>query len=72
MTWFQWAFKLYDVDNSGSLNFEEMGSIIRMLEDIEGPRDRVNTKGITDMERLDQLFQTLVKSKISLSLFQDP
>jgi len=31
-----------------------------MLEDIEGPRERKQTKGITDMERLNQLFETLV------------
>ena len=31
-----WAFRLYDIDNSGTINVTEMQSIIETLDQIEG------------------------------------
>ena len=32
----QWAFRLYDIDASGTINVQEMQSIIETLDQIEG------------------------------------
>jgi len=49
---------LYDADNSGSLNFEEMSAVIRMLEDFEGSKQK---DGEAEDQIVNQLFQSLVK-----------
>ena len=32
----QWAFRLYDVDNSGTINVKEMASILETMDQVLG------------------------------------
>ncbi|TRY61666.1 hypothetical protein TCAL_05747 [Tigriopus californicus] len=35
----QWAFRLYDVDSSGSINLKEIATIMETMEQVEGHKD---------------------------------
>jgi len=46
----QWAFRLYDVDDSGSINLKEIVAIMETLEQVRGGRKMLSTlQGISQL-----------------------
>ena len=44
----QWAFRLYDVDNSGTINVKEMASILETMDQVLG-RTRNSSKCVSSV-----------------------
>lgn len=64
----QWAFRLYDVDCSGSINVKEMASIIETMDNVEGRKQgqsvSLNNPALklpSVQERAEELFKSLDK-----------
>ncbi len=47
----QWAFRLYDVDASGSINLKEITAIMETLDEVEGRHDGFERNGYKPMSR---------------------
>ncbi|XP_076342080.1 frequenin-1-like isoform X2 [Tachypleus tridentatus] len=55
-----WAFKLYDVDNDGSITREEMYNIVDAIYRMLGNKDKDDEE--TPKERVDKIFEQLDKN----------
>ena len=47
-----WAFRLYDEDHSGTISANEMTSIIKMMQEMEGNNDENDTEA-----KVEELFK---------------
>ncbi|XP_013776193.1 frequenin-1-like [Limulus polyphemus] len=57
-----WAFKLYDVDNDGSITREEMYNIVDAIYQMLGNKDKEDGDEETPKERVDKIFEQLDKN----------
>ena len=48
----RWAFRLYDEDDSGTISSDEMSSIIKMMQEMEGNNDENETEA-----KVEELFK---------------
>ncbi|XP_013792834.2 frequenin-1-like, partial [Limulus polyphemus] len=69
-----WAFKLYDVDNDGSITREEMYNIVDAIYQMLGNKDKAEGEEETPKEKVDKIFEQLDKNndnQLSIEEFRE-
>ena len=64
----KWAFRLYDMDNNGVIDIEEMANIIETLDCIEGVKPGQLSKNVKYFLHHSQELYDMMKMEIPLLL----